>query len=83
MAHVQPFDALATQPFGVVLFLLTLAGFVVGIGSLVGRSWWRPVSDRVLKFEVQIAVGALLGMTAGWIYKCVSMGIIGGPTSGG
>ncbi len=79
MAHVQPLHALATQPFGVVLFLGTLATFAVGIGSLVGWSWWRHVWSRVLEFEVQIAVGILVGMTAGWLYKCTSMGLFDRP----
>jgi hypothetical protein len=78
MAHVHPVEALATQPFGVALFLVTLSAFVVGLASLVGRSWWRPVWMRVLKFELQIAIGTILGMAAGWIYKCVSMGVLDG-----
>ncbi len=82
MGHGHLFDAVATQPFGVVLYLITLGGFVVGLGALAGRMWWRSLAEVTLKYEVQIAAGILLGMTAGWVYKCASMGLFDSPTVG-
>jgi len=77
MAHLDPLSAITTQPFGVVLFLVTVAGFLTGLGSLIGRNWWRSVLAVLLAYEVSIAAGTLIGMAAGWIYKCVAMGLIG------
>gem|GEM_PF-4900522 len=77
MAHLDPLSAIITQPFGVVLFLVTVAGFLTGLGSLIGRNWWRSVLAALLAYEVSIAAGTLIGMAAGWIYKCVAMGLIG------
>ena len=75
MAHLSPVEALWTQPFGVVLFLITLTAFGIGGAAIAGLGWWRSVASVVLTYEVQIAVGALVGMTAGWAYKCLSMGL--------
>lgn len=77
MAHADPIGAVVTQPFGVVLFLVTLALFVTGLGGVFGTSWWRRGLDVVLAYEVPIAAGTLIGMAAGWVYKCVAMGLIG------
>ena len=82
MGHLQPLDALTTQPFGVVLYLCTLGMFVLGVGALLGKAWWRSVAARVLQYEVQIASGILAGMAAGWLYKCTAMGLFGDPVVG-
>lgn len=82
MGHLHPLEALATQPFGVVLYLCTLGTFVLGVGALAGKAWWRSVATRMLQYEVQIASGILLGMTAGWLYKCSVMGIFGDSVTG-
>lgn len=82
MGHMHPLVALATQPFGVVLYLCTLGMFVLGIGALAGKGWWRSVATRVLQYEVQIASGILVGMAAGWLYKCAVMGVFGEPVDG-
>ena len=76
MGHGHIFEAAVTQPFGVVLYLITLAAFLLGVGALAGRSWWRTVGETILEYEVQIAAGILVGMTAGWLYKCISMGVL-------
>ncbi len=77
MAHLEPIAALITQPFGVVLFSVTVAAFVVGMGSLLGRPWWRTVLAFLLRHEVPIAAGTLIGMAAGWVYKSAVMGLFG------
>lgn len=77
MAHADPLAAAITQPFGVVLFMATVVAFITGLGGLSGRSWWRRVGAFMLEHEVPIAAGTLIGMAAGWLYKCVAMGTFG------
>ena len=76
MAHLEPIAAVITQPFGVLLFCATVVLFGVGVGSLIGRETWRSGLDLILAYELQIAVGTLVGMVAGWVYKCFAMGIV-------
>ena len=74
MAHLSPVDAAITQPFGVVLFLLTVAFASVGWADLLlpaGR--WRRLRDGALAREVPLAVAALVGMGLGWAYKAAVM----------
>lgn len=78
MAHLDPMDALVVQPFGVVLFSATFLLFVVGLSALAGTELWRRLAELLLRFEVPIAAGTLIGMAAGWVYKCVVMGVWGG-----
>jgi len=77
MAHLDPLAAVIVQPFGVLLFSVTLAMFVVGVSALAGAGLWRRVSDFVLRHEVPIAGGTLIGMILGWLYKCTAMGLWG------
>lgn len=70
MADASPLDAVRTQPFGVVLFMLTVAAASLGWSELVlpaGR--WRGVRDRALAGELPIAVAVLVAMALGWAYK--------------
>lgn len=70
MAHFSPLQALQNQPFGVVLFALTVLGAVVGASEMVkpgkilpGMIRWTIVRDRAL-------AGLLLGaLIAAWLYK--------------
>jgi len=74
MAHFEVISALLTQPFGVVLFLITLAAAVIGLMDLIlpAKRWlrvgrWFAARDRAL-------AGALLAaMFAGWFYKIALM----------
>jgi hypothetical protein len=72
MAHLRPIDAFFTQPFGVVLFSVTAFGAVVGwvdLLSAVGLN--RRVLRWIGRFEQRLAIGLLIGMMGGWIYKMI------------
>lgn len=74
MAHLRPLEALVTQPFGIVLFLLTLVGAVLGMGDLLtGRGLLNGLFRWVGRREQIVALGLLFGMIGGWIYKCIRM----------
>ncbi len=74
LAHFNVVDAALTQPFGLVLYALTVAGAVVGLADLVtGAGWWRRSLRSVQRFEEKGAIFLLLGMGLGWVYKCVRM----------
>lgn len=74
MAHLSPLDAALTQPFGVVLFLATLAAFAIGAADLIApRSRWRRALSWVDRYEGWLAGGLLVGMALGWIYKLAVM----------
>ncbi len=70
MAEGRVIEALKNQPFGVVLFLLTLLGTGLGATELVlARGTWRRVMAWVEAREARVAVGILVGMILGWGYK--------------
>ncbi len=74
LAHLRPLDALVNQPFGVVLFLLTLVTAILGLVDLVtGRGVLRAALRWVGRREQLLAMGLLFGMIGGWLYKCVRM----------
>ena len=77
MAHFEPSEAVQVQPFGVVLFMITLMMFVVGVSALANSELWRRMARVVLRYEVPVAAGILIGMAAGWLYKCFAMGLLG------
>lgn len=73
-AHLQVVEGFWNQPFGIILFSMTLVAAVIGPMDLVaGKGVWR----RVLRFfepaEQYIAGGLLVGMFLGWVYKCLKM----------
>ncbi len=76
MAHGQPLDAIVVQPFGVVLFAATVLLGGVGISALAGRPYWRNLLALVMRHEVAVAVATLLGLSLGWVYKAVDMGLL-------
>ena len=72
MAHARPLDALHTQPFGVVLFVMTFLGAVVGMVDLLsGMGLWRRALALIAPWERPIAAGLLIGLFAGWLWKSV------------
>ncbi len=74
MAHLQPIQAMSTQPFGVVLFLGTLATALLALTELVRpRGRWSVVWRWVERYEARIALGLLGGLVAGWIFKILVM----------
>jgi hypothetical protein len=74
MADGRVTEALANQPFGPVLFGITVVAAVGGAIDLVmGRGLLRDVMRRALVFERSIALALLVGLIGGWMYKCVRM----------
>jgi hypothetical protein len=74
LAHLRPLDALANQPFGVVLFSLTVLLSGMGLTDLAtGRGLWRRGLAVVQRHEQRLAIALLTGMIAGWLYKCALM----------
>lgn len=70
MAHFEPLGALGAQPFGVVLFLLTLMTAVLALVELVSpRGRWLRLLAWIEARELPIAIGLLVGLAGGWIYK--------------
>lgn len=71
--HLAHFDFLAgalNQPFGVVLFALTVGAFIVGLMDLVKPARrWKNVIRWADRHELLVAGGLLGGMIAGWAYK--------------
>ncbi|MFZ5476041.1 MAG: DUF2752 domain-containing protein [Myxococcota bacterium] len=74
VAHLHFLDALANQPFGLVLFALTVLAAGIGVTDLAtGRGLWRRALGVVQRYEQKIAIALLAGMIAGWLYKCAVM----------
>lgn len=72
MSHFRVLDALVNQPFGVVLYSITVAMAVIGLVDLVaGRGLWRRAVAAVGRMETIWAFGLLIGMGLGWVYKAV------------
>ncbi|RME21977.1 MAG: DUF2752 domain-containing protein [Deltaproteobacteria bacterium] len=70
LAHLEPIQAVLTQPFGVVLFAGTVGAFAVGMADLVlPRGRWRRVLAWVDRHELAVAGSLLLGLVLGWAYK--------------
>lgn len=76
LAHLQLGAAAINQPFGLVLFSLTLGTFAVGLGDLLsGRGWWRQALRVIGRWETPIALSLMVGLVLGWTYKIVAMRI--------
>ena len=74
MAHAHPVEAALNQPFGVVLFSLTVASSLVGgldvaTGSGFTARAWAGIQRR----EQRLAIALLAGMMLGWVYKILLM----------
>ena len=74
MAHLEPLSALINQPFGVVLFGMTLFMAVIGLMEMVRpQNRIRAVVKWTLSRDRALA-GILLGsMFAAWLYKAAVM----------
>ena len=74
LAHGRVVEALKNQPFGPVLFAITLALAIGGLlDAVTGRGVLHAVTQRALRHERVVAIGLLMGMGLGWMYKCVRM----------
>lgn len=72
MAHARPIDAFFTQPFGVILFSVTAIAAAVGwIDAISAVGVNRRVLRWIGRWEQKLAIGLLVGMMLGWVYKMV------------
>ena len=77
MAHFRWFEAVLTQPFAVLLFVLTLTGFVVAsIEAVQPKGRWGRLLRPLEPYEGWLAIAFLGCMGLGWAYKAVVMGAI-------
>ena len=77
LAHLRPIDALITQPFGVVLFGMTV--MIAGISLLEiahPQRRWDRLFQRIDGNEIKFITGLIAGMCASWVYKIVAMGYL-------
>ena len=74
LAHLHLWAGTVNQPFGLVLFLLTVAGLVVGGLELASpRGRWRSILGWIGRHENAVAAFLLGGLIAGWSYKIALM----------
>lgn len=74
LAHFHPLVALRTQPFGIVLFALTLGAFAIAVAeSVVPTDRWRRLWAAVEPHENVLATLFLVGMGLGWLWKIALM----------
>ena len=77
LAHLRPIDALITQPFGVVLFGMTV--MIAGISLLEiahPQDRWDRLFQRISGSEIHILSALIAGMCTGWVYKIIAMGYL-------
>jgi len=72
MAHFRPLDAFLNQPFGVVLFGITLATAVIALLEILHpRKRWMAIIHRMNGREQWYIAAFLLMMLSAWAYKIV------------
>jgi hypothetical protein len=72
-------EGLLNQPFAAVLFLLTVWALLVSaLEVLWPRNRWSLIYDRISPWEGLLAIGFLVLMVIGWIYKIMHMYMTGG-----
>jgi len=70
-AHGRFYDALVNQPFGLICFLLVVAGMLVTVATLVTGRSWVPV---LTVYGVAVPAAVLLTLALlSWAYKWMSM----------
>ena len=75
MAHLRPIDALINQPFGVILFTMTVSAVAIALGEIVDpKKRWIRMMEWTYGKEVSIVTAFLVTMLAAWAYKIVVMG---------
>ena len=77
LAHFRPMDALITQPFGVVLFAITVMTAAISLLEIVHpRNRWDRLFKRIDGREIVLLSILIAGLSAGWAYKIVAMGYL-------
>lgn len=75
MAHLDPLGAALAQPFGVVLFLVTLGLAAVAAVELVNPSGrWERLWAWTEPREGRAAAFLMIGLLSGWLYKLWQLG---------
>lgn len=74
MAELRVLEAAWNQPFGVVLFVLTLATLGIAMAELVWPTdRWRRLWQVLAPREMSVAALFLLGLGLGWVWKIALM----------
>jgi hypothetical protein len=75
LAHLDPVGAVIAQPFGAVLFAITLAvALLAAIELMIPQGRWTRLWAWILDHERRIAAGLFAGLGVGWIYKVIALG---------
>ena len=70
MAHYRPLEAFLNQPFGVVLFLITVFVAVSGLLELMNPTRrWRKLYQWVAEKDRWVLSAFFLCFLLGWFYK--------------
>jgi len=78
MAHLRIAEAIANQPFAVLLFLMTVGVFAVSAAEVVQpRGRWGKLLRPLEPYEGWLASAFLAFMGVAWLYKIVRMGALG------
>lgn len=74
LADLRPVAALVNQPFGVLMFGLTVAVFAIATAETVQpRQRWSRIGARLAPYDPVLGIGFLGLMALGWIYKVALM----------
>jgi len=78
LAHLRIVDGVLNQPFAALLFLLTVWAFVVSsVEVVLPKNRWSLIYERIGPWEGVLAIGFLLFMVIGWLYKIMYMYLSG------
>ena len=76
MSDFQWIAAIQNQPFGVLLYVLTVCAAIISVIELTrSRSLWFRLSKRISGEEVKLVAWFFIFMVISWGYKLVSMRI--------
>ncbi len=81
MADLRIVDALRTQPFAALLFLIHLALTAVAIAELVApRGRWSGLGRRLEERDLGVSAFFLLALVLGWTYKIAMVSQVSLPS---
>lgn len=70
LADLRLVEGVRNQPFAAALFVVTVGVWWLGLAEAVAPAGrWERLGDAAERHDLQIAVGVLGGLLAGWIYK--------------
>ena len=75
LAHFRLMDAVVNQPFGVVLFTMTVMIAAISLLEIAHpQNRWDRLFQRIDGKEIVLLTGLIAGLMAGWAYKIIAMG---------